>query len=99
LEHKDSNGCKSQCGNSSSLPLEMKVKVHLGPYLISMIENNPNKSLIVSMSIKKGFRYLKKEKRKKRPLILIYSNEWSLKELKRVFKSSFIFLSIETPYY
>jgi hypothetical protein len=75
------------------------VKVHLGPYLISMIENNPNKSLIVSMSIKKGFRYLKKEKRKKRPLILIYSNEWSLKELKRVFKSSFIFLSIETPYY
>jgi hypothetical protein len=29
--------------------------VHLGPYLISVIENNPNKNLIVSMSIKQGF--------------------------------------------
>jgi hypothetical protein len=32
------------------------MKVHLGPYLISEIENNPNKNLIVSMSIKQKFR-------------------------------------------
>jgi hypothetical protein len=31
------------------------VKVHLGPQLISVIENNPNKNLIVSMSIKQEF--------------------------------------------
>jgi hypothetical protein len=32
------------------------LKVHLGPYLISVIENNPNKNLIISMSIKQEFR-------------------------------------------
>jgi hypothetical protein len=31
------------------------LKVHLGPQLILMIENNPNKNLIVSMSIKQEF--------------------------------------------
>jgi hypothetical protein len=32
--------------------LETRVKVHLGSYLISVIENNPNKNLIISISIK-----------------------------------------------
>jgi hypothetical protein len=38
--------------------------VRLGPYLISVIENNPNKNLIVSMSIKQEFRQQKEEKEK-----------------------------------
>jgi hypothetical protein len=32
------------------------LKVHLGPKLISVIENNTNKNLVVSMSIKKELR-------------------------------------------
>jgi hypothetical protein len=32
--------------------VEWVVKVHLGPYLISVIKNNPNKNLIILMSIK-----------------------------------------------
>jgi hypothetical protein len=35
-----------------------------------MIENNPNKNLIVSMSIKQGFRYPKKRKGKEAPQFL-----------------------------
>jgi hypothetical protein len=49
-----------------------------------VIKNNQNKNLIVSMSIKQGFRYQKGEKEKETPPILIYLNEWSLKELKHV---------------
>jgi hypothetical protein len=67
--------------------------------LISVIENNPNKNIIISMSIKQGFRYLKRRKGKRDPPILIYSNEGSLKELKRVSRNLLYFLSIETPYY
>jgi hypothetical protein len=58
--------------------------VHIGPKLILVIRNNPNRNLIVSMSIKQGFGYPKRRKGKGDPPILIYSNEWSLKELKRV---------------
>jgi hypothetical protein len=43
------------------------VKAHLGPYLISVIENNPNKNIIVSMSIKQEFRQQKEEKEKETP--------------------------------
>jgi hypothetical protein len=43
------------------------MKVHLGPYLILMIENNPNKNLIISMSFKQEFRQSKRRKIKKRP--------------------------------
>jgi hypothetical protein len=32
------------------------LKVHLGPQRVSVIENNPNKDLIISMSIKQEFR-------------------------------------------
>jgi hypothetical protein len=35
--------------------------------LFSVIENNPNKDLIISMSIKHGFKVTKKEKRKRDP--------------------------------
>jgi hypothetical protein len=52
-----------------------------------VIENNPNKNIIISMSIKKGFRYPKTRKGKENPLpppILINSIEGSLKELKQV---------------
>jgi hypothetical protein len=60
------------------------VKVLLGPKLISVIENNPNKNQIISMSINQGIRYPKRRKGKGGPPILIYSNEGPLKELKRV---------------
>jgi hypothetical protein len=43
------------------------LKVHLGPYLILVIENNPNKNLIVSMSIKQEFRQPKRRKGKRPP--------------------------------
>jgi hypothetical protein len=43
------------------------MKLHLCPYLISMFENNPNKNLIVSMSIKQEFRQRKQEKKKETP--------------------------------
>jgi hypothetical protein len=43
------------------------LKVHLGPYLISVSENNPNKNLIISMSIKQEFRQQKEEKEKDTP--------------------------------
>jgi hypothetical protein len=52
-----------------------------------VIENNPNKNIIISMSIKQGFRYPKTRKGKENPLppsILINSIEGSLKELKQV---------------
>jgi hypothetical protein len=45
-------------------PKRGRLKVRLGPYLISVIENNPNKNLIVSMSIKQEFRQQKEEKEK-----------------------------------
>jgi hypothetical protein len=60
--------------------------------LILMIENNPNKNLIISMSIKQGFRYPKRRKGKRIRPILTYSNEGSMKELKRVSSHLFIFL-------
>jgi hypothetical protein len=39
-------------GSMNLLWAEWVVKVHLGPYLISVIKNNPNKNLIILMSIK-----------------------------------------------
>ncbi len=44
-----------------------RLKVHLGPYLILVIESNTNKNLIVSMSIKQEFRQQKEEKEKETP--------------------------------
>jgi hypothetical protein len=41
----------SHAGNEAA-----EVKVHLGSKLISLIENNLNKNLIISMSIKHEFR-------------------------------------------
>jgi hypothetical protein len=41
-----------------------RLKVHLGPYLILVIKNKPNKNLIVSMNIKQEFRQQKEEKEK-----------------------------------
>jgi hypothetical protein len=64
-----------------------------------VIENNPNKNLIVSMSIKQEFTQQKKKKRKRDPKIHVNSNEGSLKELKHYFKVFLCFLSIEIPYY
>jgi hypothetical protein len=49
-----------------------------------VIENNPNKNLIVSMRFNQGFRYPKGRKGKRGPSILISLNEGSLKELKCV---------------
>jgi hypothetical protein len=49
-----------------------------------MIENNLNKNLIISMSIKQEFRQLKRRKGKRDPQIHVNSNEWSLKEFKGV---------------
>jgi hypothetical protein len=46
-----------------------------------VIENNPNKNLIISMSIKKKFRYLER-RRKRDPPILVNSNEGSFIEEK-----------------
>jgi hypothetical protein len=37
-------------------PKRRRLKVHLDPYPILVIENNPNKILIISMSIKQVFR-------------------------------------------
>jgi hypothetical protein len=62
-------------------------------------ENNTNKNLIISMSIKQKFRQPKKKKRKRDPKIHVNSNEGSLKELKRCFKVFLCCLSIEIPYY
>jgi hypothetical protein len=64
-----------------------------------VIENKPNKNIIVSMSIKQGFRYTKRRKGKRDPRILIYSNEGPLKEIKHVSKNLLYFLSIGTTYY
>jgi hypothetical protein len=64
-----------------------------------VIENNPNKNLIVSMSIKQEFRQPKKKKRKRDHKIHVNSNEGSLKELKRCFKVFLYFFSIWIPYY
>jgi hypothetical protein len=70
-----------------------RLKVHLGPYLISVIENNPNKNIIVSMTIKQEFRQSKRRKEKRDPQICVNSNEGSLKEFKGVStKFSFIFI-------
>jgi hypothetical protein len=41
--------------------------VYLGPYLILVIENNPYKNLIISMSIKQEFRQQKEEKENETP--------------------------------
>jgi hypothetical protein len=67
--------------------------------MISVIENNSNKNLIVSMSIKQELRQPKRRKGKRDPQIRVNSNEWSLKELKRCFKVFLYFLSIAIPYY
>jgi hypothetical protein len=67
--------------------------------LISVTEDNPNKDLIVSMSINQKFRKPKREKRKRDPPpILINSNEGSTKEVKQCYKSFLCFLSLGTPY-
>jgi hypothetical protein len=56
-------------------PKRGRLKVHLGPYLISVIENNPNKNLIISMSIKQEFSNEKEEKEKETPkFVLIQLN-------------------------
>jgi hypothetical protein len=60
--------------------------------LISVIENNSNKNVIVSMSIKQEFRQPKRRKGKRDPQIHVNSNEGSLKELERWFKIFFMFL-------
>jgi hypothetical protein len=52
------------------LPKRGRLKVHLGPQLILVIENNQNKNLIISMSMKQGFRYQKGEKEKRPPQFL-----------------------------
>jgi hypothetical protein len=65
-------------------PKRGRLKVHLGPYLISVIENNPNKNLIFSMSSKQEFRQSKRRKRKRDPQIRVNSNEGSLKEFKGI---------------
>jgi hypothetical protein len=57
-----------------------------------VIENNPNKNLIVSMRFNQGFRYPKGRKGKRGPSIFISLNEESLKELKCVLSHLFIFL-------
>jgi hypothetical protein len=46
---------------------EAVLKVHLDPYLISVIENNTNKNLIISMSIKQEFIQPKRRKGKHTP--------------------------------
>jgi hypothetical protein len=73
--------------------------VYLGSYLILMIENNPNKNLIILISFKQEFRQLKRRKRKGDLQIYVNSNEESLKEFKRCFKVFLCFLSIEIPHY
>jgi hypothetical protein len=74
-------------------PKRGRLKVHLGYYLISVIENNPNENLIVSMSFKQEFRQSKRRKGKGDPQIRVHSNEGSLKEFMGVStKFSFIFL-------
>jgi hypothetical protein len=64
-----------------------------------VIENNPNKNLIVLMSIKQKFWQPKKKKRKRDTKIRVNSNEGSLKELKQCFKVFLCSLSIGIPYY
>jgi hypothetical protein len=66
--------------------------VHLGTYLISVIQNNPNKNLIISMSINWNLGK-KRRKGKRDPQICVNPNEGSLKEFKGVsMKFPFIFL-------
>jgi hypothetical protein len=64
-----------------------------------VIENNPNKNLIISMSLKQEFRQSKRRKGKIDPQIHVNSNEGSLKEFKQCFKVFLCFLSIGIPYY
>jgi hypothetical protein len=65
-------------------PKRERSKVHLGPKLILVIENNPNKNLIISMNIKQEF--WQPKRRKGYPKNRVNSNEEFLKELKRCFK-------------
>jgi hypothetical protein len=73
-------------------PKRERLKVHLGPYLISVIENNPNKNLIISMSIKQEFRQSKRRKGKKRPQIRVNPIEGSLKEFQGCFNEVFFYI-------
>jgi hypothetical protein len=66
--------------------------VYLGPYLISVIENNPNKNLIISMSIKQEFRQQKEEKEKETPKFVSIQMK-GLWRSSRVFQRSFFHIS------
>jgi hypothetical protein len=64
-----------------------------------VIKNNPNKNLIIPMSIKQEFRQPKRRKGKETLQIRVNSNKGSLKKFKRCFKVFLCFLSIGIPYY
>jgi hypothetical protein len=66
--------------------------VHLGPYLISVIENNSNKNLIVSMSFKQEFKQSKRIKGKRDPQICVNLNKGSLKEFVGCFNEFFFYI-------
>jgi hypothetical protein len=73
--------------------LILRVKVHLDPYLISVIENNPNKNIIVLMSIKQKFRQSKRRKGKKNPTFMLIQMKGLGRSFKGVsMKFCFIFL-------
>jgi hypothetical protein len=58
-----------------------------------VIENNTNKNIIISMSIKQEFRQPKRRKGKRDPKIHVDSNEGSSKEFKGILmKFFYIFL-------
>jgi hypothetical protein len=58
-----------------------------------VIENNPNKNLIISMSIKREFRQSKRRKGKRDPQICVNPNEGSLKEFQGRFNEVLFYIS------
>jgi hypothetical protein len=69
-----------------------------------VIKNNPNKNLIVSMSIKQGFKYPKRREEKETPppqfvVITFYMSLFGEEELKHIPDLLIHLLSIGTPYY
>jgi hypothetical protein len=74
-------------------PKRGRLKVHLGPYLISVIENNPNKNLIVSMSIKQELRQQKEEKEKETPPNSCQSKWRVFKGVQGYFNEVFFYIS------
>jgi hypothetical protein len=77
-------------------PKRERSKVHLGPKLILVIENNPNKNLIISMNIKQEFWQPKRRKGKDTPKIVSIQMKSFWRSSSGVLKCLYIFEYMNT---